>query len=102
MAKILDRSRKVSSKQRPQRKRLDGSSYLSRGIEKNAKNSIERLISRRCRAGIETSIEAGIESPEEEILSRRNNTSPKHCTHFDSHRSWMTVDKYVLHMVDHG
>ena len=56
---------------------LDESSYLSRGIEKNSESSIKRLVLRRCRVGIKTSIEVSVESPEEEILRRRNNTRSK-------------------------
>ena len=37
-----------------------------------------------------------------EILETFPKDDPKHCIDFDSNRSWMTVDKYVLHMVDHG
>ena len=52
---------------------MDRAIYLE-VLSRNLEILIEELVLRRCQASIETSIEVFVESLEEEILKRRNNT----------------------------
>ena len=74
MANILDRSRKVSRRQRLQRIWLDRSGYLLRGIEKKPRNLNRRGLYRGGVKKVLKRYRLSVESPEEEISRRRNNT----------------------------
>ena len=52
---------------------LDGSSYVSRDIERNLENSIEKVCVKRCQKDIEPAIELVSDKQRHDFSRRKNN-----------------------------